>query len=291
MEARKGTPWQYASRRGTRERNRQTMVDMIKEFPSCAIESSDDVWVAYSDRYERPMYNDGAARAAGISAKGDRTGLRVYPIFDSFAPASKPHVMLLRSALLLVLPLLVKSSLDEQIALPADSGIMPETEQPTVLHSQPTLYDLLTIEPAASIFFSYARETEMSRLFEDINAKSTVLVPTNKAIMALTRKPHQDPEPVHDDIEISEQEFDARSKGNVERWVSMHIIPKSPIELSSQTYQTLNDDKKVSFSEAKGSPDAPEWTRVLLDGDVQITKMKEASNGVLYVIDGTVKDD
>ena len=54
---------------------------------------------------------------------------------------------------------------------------------------QPTLADLLTIEPSASIFYSYARELELSSRLSDHDAKFTVFVPTNKAVMALARKP------------------------------------------------------------------------------------------------------
>jgi hypothetical protein len=54
---------------------------------------------------------------------------------------------------------------------------------------KPTLADLLTIEPSASIFFSYAREVEAGKLFDDKQSMITVLVPTNKAVMALARKP------------------------------------------------------------------------------------------------------
>jgi hypothetical protein len=53
----------------------------------------------------------------------------------------------------------------------------------------PTLFDLLTIEPGTSIFFSYARELELSRLFVNVDSNFTLLVPTNKAVMALARKP------------------------------------------------------------------------------------------------------
>jgi hypothetical protein len=38
-------------------------------------------------------------------------------------------------------------------------------------------------------------------------------------------KSHQAPVPVDDTIELSEQEFEERSNKNVERWVSLHIIP------------------------------------------------------------------
>ena len=53
----------------------------------------------------------------------------------------------------------------------------------------PSLADLLTIEPSASIFYSYARELELSRIFGDLSQNNTLLVPTNKAVMALPRKP------------------------------------------------------------------------------------------------------
>ena len=66
---------------------------------------------------------------------------------------------------------------------------MDETYTPAT-NSQPTLADLLTIESSASIFYSYAREVELSRLFADPDAESTLLVPTNKAVMALPRKPY-----------------------------------------------------------------------------------------------------
>lgn len=54
---------------------------------------------------------------------------------------------------------------------------------------KPTLADLLTIEPSASIFYSYARELELSSILSDTSAKLTIFVPTNKAVMGLARKP------------------------------------------------------------------------------------------------------
>lgn len=87
---------------------------------------------------------------------------------------------------LLALPLLAFSASEEQI--PLVNQKMEETYTPAT-NSQPTLADLLTIESSASIFYSYAREVELSGLFADPNTESTLLVPTNKAVMALSRKP------------------------------------------------------------------------------------------------------
>ncbi|KAI0652554.1 hypothetical protein C8Q79DRAFT_897570 [Trametes meyenii] len=161
---------------------------------------------------------------------------------------------------------------------------------PATYSGKPSLADLLTIESSASIFYSYAREVELSKLFDDKSARTTLLVPTNKAVIALPRKPHEGTAPVREGVILSEAEFDDLSKKNVERWVSAHIIPESPISLAAPgEFKTLLDGKNVTFTLLEGGDqDAPEWTRVVLDGSVRLTAMKEASNGVMYVLDGTV---
>ena len=86
----------------------------------------------------------------------------------------------------LVLPLIASAAVNEQIPIGQTDMSEPYTPLTTV---QPTLADLLTIEPSASIFYSYARELEFSSELNDVHSKNTVLVPTNKAITALARKP------------------------------------------------------------------------------------------------------
>ncbi|KZV71023.1 hypothetical protein PENSPDRAFT_651052 [Peniophora sp. CONT] len=153
------------------------------------------------------------------------------------------------------------------------------------------LFDLLTIEPSVSIFFSYARETEISKLLVDTSIKNTLLVPNNRAVMALARKPHQDTSPVDNSIEMTEQEFDEHSKSNVLRWVSMHIIPVADIEPTDREYPTLADDKSIVFKVVDKDSEKPDWARVAIDGVTHLVQKKEASNGVFYIIDGTVKDE
>ena len=60
----------------------------------------------------------------------------------------------------------------------------------------PMLSDELSLEPQASIFFSYARESaKLSGIMSGAgeygsgSTKFTVFVPTNRAVMALARKP------------------------------------------------------------------------------------------------------
>jgi len=92
------------------------------------------------------------------------------------------------------LPLLVSASLQEQSVLLPPSVIPPEQSMTTpdyapLTHTRPTLADLLTIEPSASIYYSYARDTELSKEFNATDQYLTLLVPTNKAVMAQPRKP------------------------------------------------------------------------------------------------------
>ncbi|KAI0828812.1 hypothetical protein BC628DRAFT_1337427 [Trametes gibbosa] len=193
----------------------------------------------------------------------------------------------------LVLPFLAAASSDEQMVLPASQGGVGEPFTPISYSGKPSLADLLTIESSTSIFYSYARETELSKLFADKDAKSTLLVPTNKAVIALPRKPHEGPAPIREGVILSEAEFDDLSKKNVERWVSAHIIPEYLASLLSPAeHRTLLDGKNVTFTAVGGGdPSSPEWTRVVLEGDIRLIAKKEASNGVMYILDGTVSLD
>jgi hypothetical protein len=88
--------------------------------------------------------------------------------------------------------ILISITLGIHAVAAADQIVLPNTpmhnNQPAS-NVRPTLFDVLTIESGSSIFFSYARELELSRLFVDADANLTLLVPTNKAVMALARKP------------------------------------------------------------------------------------------------------
>jgi hypothetical protein len=73
----------------------------------------------------------------------------------------------------------------DQIVIPS---VPMDVERPPS-HGRTTLFDLLTIEPNTSIFFSYAREIELIRLFMNVDSNITVLAPMNRAVMALEKKP------------------------------------------------------------------------------------------------------
>ncbi|KAH8111865.1 hypothetical protein DFH11DRAFT_1610399 [Phellopilus nigrolimitatus] len=158
------------------------------------------------------------------------------------------------------------------------------------------LSDILTVQSAASIFYSYARDTHVGELFKRPDARLTVFAPTNKAVMALARKPNQGPAPVEDGTIISEKEFDERSRENCERWVSAHIVPQHPIRLSpTSQFEALLEGIVITVSspdsevhgEVESDSEKPEWARIVLNDNITIASRTEATNGVLYLLDGT----
>lgn len=96
----------------------------------------------------------------------------------------RPHLSLLGLALI-YLPSLSSASSTEQLVFMDPTNPVPLT------HSAPSIADLLTIDPSLSIFYSYARETELSARFANLGGvQTTVLAPKNRAVMALARKPY-----------------------------------------------------------------------------------------------------
>ncbi|KAJ7184365.1 hypothetical protein C8R46DRAFT_1063849 [Mycena filopes] len=182
--------------------------------------------------------------------------------------------MRLQLCSILALPLLqaLASQGGEQIVMDAHQSM------------KPTLADLLTIESSTSIFYSYARELQLSDMFSTSGTTAVTLLDDIRS--------HQGPAPVDGDIVITEEEFDSRSKENVERWVSAHIIPQSPISFD-QTYPTLLEGKSISFTQSlrTGDANAPDWSKVVLGANIHIIGMREASNGILYLIDGAISFD
>jgi len=157
---------------------------------------------------------------------------------------------------------------------------------------EPTLYDLIMIERHATIFGDYVRTVkDITTRLGDREMATTVLVPTNKAVIALARKPHQGPPPETDsgrnEIEINEKEIDEEANKHVRDWVSAHIISRHPIDLSSEEeYPTLHAGTSIRFTESK-TP-VPDREHYVLYPDVKIISKIEAANGVIYIIEGTV---
>jgi len=88
---------------------------------------------------------------------------------------------------------------------------------------------------------------------------------------------------------MSEAEYDAMTLDNVERWIRAHIIPTSPLPLEEDSYDTLLPGKEISISRTGKPANTPSWDDFIIDDMARVLSISEASNGVLYIIDETIK--
>ena len=98
---------------------------------------------------------------------------------------------------------------------------------------QPIISDVLPKTRAINIFSSLTRDFEpiASRL-NDASKNVTVLAPRTNAIMALPRKPWEDPEEYN---QFGSQAYEGkdgqdRARKNLRRFVEAHLVPLSPWE-------------------------------------------------------------
>ncbi|PPQ66348.1 hypothetical protein CVT24_007185 [Panaeolus cyanescens] len=200
--------------------------------------------------------------------------------------------MHLRSFLLsfILVPTLSMASASQDDQFPIAGQVHDSHGYVPLTTPKPTLADLLTIESSASIFYSYARELEISSMLSDKDGKVTVFVPTNKAVINMARKPHEEPDNGIE-IEMTQEQADRRAKRNVERWVSAHFVPEYPLAFNSESHRTLYQSKKLTFKPISKSNDQdPTWESVTINDGIRILSKKEALNGDLYFIDGTILD-
>lgn len=108
-------------------------------------------------------------------------------------------------------------------------------------------------ESRASIFFDYARDTgDVLKRLNGAGGPTTVLVPTNGAILALQHKPHQGPPQAAAAESLSALDREKNAQAYLERWVELHTIAEDvALETDDsgqpKTYETLVSGRKVTF--------------------------------------------
>ncbi|WVF69888.1 hypothetical protein IAT40_004671 [Kwoniella sp. CBS 6097] len=136
----------------------------------------------------------------------------------------------------------------------------------------PTLADALTAERGASLWWNYARDSpSVTARLVSRDKETTILVPTDKAIMALGRKPHQHPG-------LSYKGAFSSSQSNTDRFLAAHMIDGA--KGLEGKLSTLLDDfgiEMVKDKIAKGG-----WR--IQPGDIEVMGIKETSNGrIVYL--------
>jgi hypothetical protein len=139
---------------------------------------------------------------------------------------------------LLTASLAVKAISQEQRPM-ADKNLgpamPPNEESPSV--SAPAdgdtviLSDVLGNDRSINIFAGFTRDfATISQRFEDSSLNTTIMAPINSAIMALPRKPWEDPED-YEKLGANAYEGEPgeeRAQENLKRFVEAHVVPVSP---------------------------------------------------------------
>lgn len=192
----------------------------------------------------------------------------------------------MRTSLLTLLSLVTVS-----LAAPplAQRPLMTEADQSSSLAAgYKSLADALTSSRQSSLYYDYLRLAAPAALHNALAAAppayTTLLVPTNSAILSLARKPHQGPaNPIRVDIPegmvgatvIDEQKEEEAREKYLAKWLERHAVSgrvMEDAEWQGMVYNTL-DGGDVSFSLAEDGV-----TRLVNPGGIAIVDAKEVSS-------------
>jgi hypothetical protein len=113
-------------------------------------------------------------------------------------------------------------------ALPPDNPDSPPYDEPT---GEIILTDVLGRDRSINVFAGFTRDiSDVDQRLGDSNMNTTVLAPLNSAIMALPRKPWEDPQ---DYAKLGTEAYEGtegedRAHRNLRRFVEAHVVPMSP---------------------------------------------------------------
>merc|ERR1712230_335892 len=148
----------------------------------------------------------------------------------------------------------------------------------------PNLFAALTRESRASIFFDYARDTgDVLKRLNGAGGPTTVLVPTNGAILALQHKPHQGPPQAAAAESLSALDREKNAQAYLERWVELHTIAEDEALVSGRKVTFVHD---VPSGELQITRAWHGWT--INPGAIAVADVVDASNGKLIFIEGTL---
>ncbi|EPE24462.1 FAS1 [Glarea lozoyensis ATCC 20868] len=162
-------------------------------------------------------------------------------------------------------------------ALPSSPSKTPSNPPPSS-NNNIYLSDVLGTSRSINIFAGFTRDfAPISQRFEDENLNTTILAPLNSAIMALPRKPWEDP------ADGGEGVYDAaggeeKAQRNLMRFVEAHVVGVSPWEKGQRT-KTL-EGGEVWWEEKGGK-------KVIQPGDIEVDSVaNQVHNGEVWILKG-----
>jgi hypothetical protein len=176
-------------------------------------------------------------RIADLNQSQDFTTTKMRPLIytllaASLATAALPHFQR---------PLIDNKNLGPAMPTPADSPATSKPADPDTV----VLSDVLGRDRELNIFAGFTRDfAHISGRFDDSSLNTTILAPINSAIMALPRKPWEDPKE-YEDLGANAYGGDEgaeRARKNLQHFVESHVVPASPWK-EGDKLKTLSGDQ------------------------------------------------
>lgn len=156
-----------------------------------------------------------------------------------------------------------------------------KTESPSAGGDTVILSDVLGQDRSINIFAGFTRDfAQISQRFEDPSTNTTILAPINSAIMALPRKPWEDPKEYD---ELGEQAYEGgdgeeRAQRNLRRFVEEHVVGVSPWE-EKEKIKTLRGDE-IWWEYRDG-------VQLIQPGNIEVSSVaSRVRNGEVWILKG-----
>ncbi|PMD38281.1 hypothetical protein L207DRAFT_462881 [Hyaloscypha variabilis F] len=161
----------------------------------------------------------------------------------------------------------------------------PNDESPSV--SAPAdgdtviLSDVLGNDRSINIFAGFTRDfATISQRFEDSSLNTTIMAPINSAIMALPRKPWEDPED-YEKLGANAYEGEPgeeRAQENLKRFVEAHVVPVSPWK---------EGEKVKTLSGGEVWWESKDGVKKIQPGNIEVSSIaSKVYNGEVWILKG-----
>lgn len=143
------------------------------------------------------------------------------------------------------------------------------------------LSDVIGNDRSINIFAGFTRDfATISQRFEDSSLNTTIMAPINSAIMALPRKPWEDPE---DYQKLGADAYDGepgaeRAQKNLRTFVEAHVVPVSPWK---------EGEKVKTLAGGEVWWESKDGVNIIQPGNIQVGSVaSKVYNGEVWILNG-----
>lgn len=168
-------------------------------------------------------------------------------------------------------------------ALPPPENDVPLPFSPPSGGDSVILTDVIGRDRSINIFAGFTRDIEcVDDRLGDETLNTTVLAPLNSAIVALSRKPWEDPEDYSrlGPNAYAGEEGEERAHANLRRFVEAHVVPISPWEEGDKVETMVGSTIWWEMKDGK---------KTIQPGNIEVTSVAtKVANGEVWILKGTL---